>query len=131
MPGINGRSKATMGVADWMMGFRQNGHAEQIGDFLDFVYSEKNVLDFSREYSLLPVTTSASETMAGSKEDADLDQFLDELPNSELYPFGKTSWASVSADIKEQIGKAVGPKGNPGAVLGNLQRAAVSADNSA
>ena len=48
-----------MGVADWMTAFKQNGHRDQIGDFLDFVYSEKNVLAFSREYDLLPVTTSA------------------------------------------------------------------------
>ncbi|MGP4046419.1 extracellular solute-binding protein [Streptomyces sp. 2A115] len=131
MPGISGRSKATMGVADWMMAFKQNGHAEQIGDFLDYVYSERNVLAFSREYDLLPATTSASETMAGAKEDADLVQFLDELPNSELYPVGKTSWASVNADIKTQIGKALSPKGNPEATLGQLQRAAVSAESSA
>ncbi|MEV0225772.1 extracellular solute-binding protein [Streptomyces sp. NPDC050704] len=124
MPGVDGRAKATMGVADWMMAFKQNDHAEQIGDFLDFVYSDKNVLAFSREYDLLPVTASASDAMAGAEEDADLVQFLDELPNSELYPVGKTSWASVSADIKQQIGKAVSPKGNPASILGQLQRAA-------
>ena len=129
MPGVDGRSKATMGVADWMMAFKKNGHAEQVGDFLDYVYSEKNVLEFSREYDLLPVTTSASEAMAADKSDADLVDFLDELPNAELYPVGKTSWASVSADVKRQIGKAVSPEGNPAAILGQLQRAAAAAEN--
>ncbi|MCX4906615.1 ABC transporter substrate-binding protein [Streptomyces sp. NBC_00878] len=129
VPGINGRSKATMGVADWMTAFRKPGHAEQVGDFLDYVYSDKNVLAFSREYDLLPVTTSASETMAADRSDADLVDFLGELPNAELYPAAKTSWASVSAAIKQRIGKAVSPKGNPSAILGRLQRTAVAEES--
>ncbi|MFE9768806.1 extracellular solute-binding protein [Streptomyces sp. NPDC005808] len=131
MPGADGLSKSTLGVADWMMAFKQNGHAEQVGDFLDFVYSDKNVLDFSREYDLLPVTTSASEAMAADSEDQDLAPFLDELATAELYPVGKTSWAGVSADIKTQIGKAVEESGSPAAVLGSLQAEADAADNAA
>ncbi|MFF3487546.1 extracellular solute-binding protein [Streptomyces sp. NPDC002701] len=129
MPGAAGRSKSTMGVADWMMAFKKNGHREQIGDFLDYVYSEKNVLEFSHEYDLLPVTTSASEAMAADAGDADLVGFLDELPNAELYPVGQTSWAGVSADIKREIGAAVGDRGSPAQVLGRLQRGAVTAQN--
>ncbi|GGX47089.1 solute-binding protein [Streptomyces fructofermentans] len=129
VPGINGRSKATMGVADWMMAFKKNGHAKEIGEFLDYVYSEKNVLAFSHAYDLLPVTTSASDAMAADKDDADLQGFLKELPNSELYPVDKTSWATVSAEIKQRVGKAVSPQGSPAAVLGQLQRAAEAADS--
>jgi multiple sugar transport system substrate-binding protein len=131
MPGVNGRAKSTMGVADWMMAFKQNGHKDQIRDFLDYVYSEKNVLAFSREYDLLPVTNSAQEAMTGSSGDQDLEPFLQQLPSSELYPVGKTSWAAVSADIKKRIGKAVSPDGSPTAILGQLQRVAVRADSSA
>ncbi|MGW2931475.1 ABC transporter substrate-binding protein [Streptomyces sp. NPDC001156] len=130
MPGADGRAKSTMGVADWMTAFRQGGHQDQIRAFLDYVYDEKNVLALSREYDLLPVTSSAQETMAASPKDADLSPFLEELPTSELYPAGKTSWAGVSADIKQQIGRAVGPGGSPAAILGGLQRSAVTADNS-
>ncbi|GGX63582.1 solute-binding protein [Streptomyces minutiscleroticus] len=129
MPGVDGKAKSAMGVADWMTAFKQNGHREQVGDFLDFVYSEKNVLAFSREYDLLPVTTSASEAMAADEDDQDLMPFLEELPGSELYPVGRTSWAEVSAAIKKQIGSAVAPNGNPEAVLGQLQRTATAADN--
>ncbi|MFG2473998.1 ABC transporter substrate-binding protein [Streptomyces fagopyri] len=124
MPGVNGRAKATMGVADWMMAFKHNGHREQIGSFLDYVYSEKNVLAFSHEYDLLPVTTSASQAMSADANDKELAPFLGELPTSQLYPVGKTSWASVSADIKRDIGKAVAPGGTPAGVLGALQRTA-------
>ncbi|WP_409471239.1 extracellular solute-binding protein [Streptomyces sp. HC307] len=131
MPGVNGESKATMGVADWMLAFKQNGHKEQVGDFLDFVYSEENVLAFSREYDLLPVTHAASEVMSGASEDQDLKPFLDELPLAEFYPVGKTSWAAVSAEVKKRIGSTVEPGGSPSAILGQLQSTATTAESSA
>ncbi|MFJ8199876.1 extracellular solute-binding protein [Streptomyces sp. NPDC096152] len=129
MPGREGAAKATMGVADWMMAFKKNGHRDEIGDFLDFVYSRGNVLDFSRRYDLLPVTTSASEAMAASEEDAKLRPFLEELPLAQLYPVGNTSWAQVSADVKRRIGEAVTPGGSPAGVLGGLQARASSAES--
>lgn len=128
MPGYDGRRHATMGVADWMMAFKQNGHGEEIGDFLDFVYSDENVLDFSREYDLLPVTASASEEMAADPDDVDLHPFLDALPDAALPPVGKTSWADVSAAVKKQIGRAVRPGAKPGVVLEQLQQTASAAD---
>ncbi|RPE42884.1 carbohydrate ABC transporter substrate-binding protein (CUT1 family) [Streptomyces sp. Ag109_O5-1] len=122
---------ASMGVADWMAAFKQNGHAEQVGDFLDYVYSEKNVLAFSREYGLLPVTTSASQAMTYSTrtQDEQLRPFLEQLPSSALYPAGKTSWAAISADIKKQIGTAVTSTGSPTTVLTRLQAEASAADS--
>ncbi|MGW1049342.1 extracellular solute-binding protein [Streptomyces sp. NPDC002521] len=132
MPGRSGKARASMGVADWMMAFKQNGHAEQIGDFLNFAYSKKNVLDFSRQYGLLPVTGSASNAMIDSDAAPDkaLHPFLEQLPTSELYPVGKTSWASVSAAVKQNIGQAVAPDGSPAAVLSRLQATATAADSS-
>ncbi|MEV0182569.1 extracellular solute-binding protein [Streptomyces sp. NPDC050625] len=129
MPGRTGQSRSSMGVADWMMAFKQNGHAEQVGDFLDFVYSKKNVLGFSREYGLLPVTSAASDAMSQSAKDANLHPFLNQLPTSALYPVGKTSWAGVSADIKKTIGQAVTPAGSPVTILNRLQTTATTADN--
>ncbi|MEU5392423.1 ABC transporter substrate-binding protein [Streptomyces tibetensis] len=128
-PGHEGPSRSTLGVSDWMTAFRKNGHRDQVGDFLDFVYSEKNVLAFSREYDLLPVTSSASRTMAASEEDRHLKPFLEELLSSELYPVGKTSWADVASQVKGRIGKAVAPGGSPSGVLGTLQAAATRAES--
>ncbi|GAA2318119.1 extracellular solute-binding protein [Streptomyces hawaiiensis] len=128
-PGHEGPSRSTLGVSDWMTAFRKNGHRDQVGDFLDFVYSEKNVLAFSREYDLLPVTSSASGTMAASEEDRHLKPFLEELLSSELYPVGKTSWADVASQVKGRIGKAVAPGGSPSGVLGTLQAAATRAES--
>ncbi|MEU4652504.1 extracellular solute-binding protein [Streptomyces sp. NPDC023723] len=127
-PGVDGPSQSTLGVTDWMTAFKQNGHQEQVGDFLDFVYSDANVLDFSCRYDLLPVTGSASETMAAADEDQDLKPFLDELVSSELYPVGETSWATVSAAIKKNIGKAVAAGQDPKSVLELLQTTATQAD---
>ncbi|WEP00299.1 extracellular solute-binding protein [Streptomyces sp. FXJ1.172] len=132
MPGRTGKARASMGVADWMMAFKQNGHRDRIGDFLNFVYSEKNVLEFSRDYGLLPVTGSASTAMSDSDAPADkaLHPFLDQLPTSELYPVGKTSWAAVAAAVKQNIGQAVAPGGSPSGVLTRLQATATAADSS-
>ncbi|MEU1850323.1 extracellular solute-binding protein [Streptomyces sp. NPDC019990] len=128
-PGKEGTTTSTLGVADWMTAFRANGHREQVGDFLDFVYSEKNVLAFSREYDLLPVTSSASATMASSGRDRHLRTFLAELPASDLYPADKTSWADVSAQVKQRIGATVAPGGSPSGVLGRLQATASRAES--
>ena len=58
------------------------------------------------------------------RRDADLQPFLEELPVSELYPVGETSWPEVSAAVKKHIGQAVAPGGNPAAVLTQLQSTA-------
>ncbi|MFF3330332.1 extracellular solute-binding protein [Streptomyces sp. NPDC002888] len=129
MPGKDGASKATMGVADWMMAFKKNGHQDQIGEFLDFVYSKQNVLTFSRTYDLLPVTESASAAMSTDEEDKDLRPFLEELPLSALYPVAKTSWAEVNAAVKQRIGQAVTSGGSPATVLSRLQATATAADS--
>ncbi|WP_443732170.1 extracellular solute-binding protein [Streptomyces musisoli] len=131
MPGRTGKARASMGVTDWMMGFKQNGNADRIGDFLDFVYAQKNVLDFSRTYGLLPVTGSASNAMSasGAATDKALHPFLEQLPTSELYPVGKTSWAAVAAAVKQNIGQAVTPGGSPSGVLTRLQSTATAADS--
>ncbi|MER7000220.1 extracellular solute-binding protein [Streptomyces sp. NPDC000410] len=111
LPGTNGESRPSMGVTDWMMGFKQKGHGKEIGRFLDFAYNDANVLAFSDRYDILPVTATASQAMEADPEHKDLREFLTALPTSELYPFGETSWAKVSASVKKNIGQAVAPGG--------------------
>ncbi|MFF5895498.1 ABC transporter substrate-binding protein [Streptomyces argenteolus] len=128
LPGIDGPTKGSMGVADWMMGFKQNGHRTEIGKFLDFAYDDENVLSFADRYDLLPVTSSASAAMEADSKHESLHEFLSALPNSQLYPFGKTSWAQASETIKEKIGSAVAPGGSPEAVLTGIAAEARQAD---
>ncbi|MGW6454474.1 extracellular solute-binding protein [Streptomyces sp. NPDC055078] len=129
-PGRFGKPKAALGVADWVMGFKQNGHRAEIGKFLNFLYTDKNVIDFAAQNALLPVTVSASEAMAADPEHADLKEFLSELPSAVLPPVGRTSWAAVSDQIKRDIGKAVEPDGDPRDVLEDIAQKAAAAEGS-
>lgn len=129
LPGITGKPKSAMGVADWIMGFKQNGHRSEIGKFLDFVFSDKNVLDFAGQNDLLPVTVSASEAMEQNPKHQDLREFLEELPTSVLPPVGKTSWAKVSESIKKNIGTAMEQGTEPKDVLGRIGRDATVAEH--
>ncbi|MER7110239.1 extracellular solute-binding protein [Streptomyces sp. NPDC000229] len=128
MPTPDGEPRPAMGVADWMMAFKQNGHRKEIGAFLEYVYQDKNVLAFSDQYDILPVTSTASAAMREDPKHKDLWPFLDELPTSELYPVGRTSWAKVSESVKKNIGKAVAPGGDPDAVLAGIARDARDAE---
>ncbi|MCF3964146.1 extracellular solute-binding protein [Streptomyces fuscigenes] len=131
MPGKDGKAKNSMGVADWMMAFKQNGHAKEIGEFLDFAYDDKNVMDFVKQYDLLPVTYSANTLMAADKGHNDLREFQKTLGASELYPFGKSSWSQVSDTIKKNIGKAVEPGADPQQILTKISKDANAADAAA
>jgi multiple sugar transport system substrate-binding protein len=128
VPGRSGPAESTMGVNDWMMAFSKPGHKKQVGDFLNSVYSDKNVLAFSREYGLLPVTTSASDTMSADRQDEGLWPFLEQLPLARTYPVGKRSWTQVNEDIKKDIGSTVAPNGDPSATLERLQERASKAE---
>ncbi|MEE1929665.1 extracellular solute-binding protein [Streptomyces sp. TRM 70351] len=131
LPGRLGAASATMGVADWIMGFKQNGHREEIGAFLDFVFSVEQHYAFTERYDLLPVTTSASDRMSEDDVHRDLRPFLEQLPVAEFYPVDKVSWAQTSQDIKNAIGEAVAPGGSPENVLGSLQRKAWAEESAA
>lgn len=113
-----GEVPPNVGVADWMMAFKQNGHRDEIGKFLEFVYRDKNLSDFAGRYHLLPSTVSASRTMAGTSgmDPNDL-QFLNALRGAQLYPVNDPSWVVISDTIKRNIGRAVDPGGDPKAVL--------------
>ncbi|WP_256090405.1 extracellular solute-binding protein [Actinacidiphila rubida] len=127
LPGKQGPSTDTLGVADWMMAFKQNGKKEADGKFLQFVYQEKNAVKFLDEYGLLPVTTSALQTMQDDPKYADLKKFLALLPDAVFYPVNKTSWGPVSDEVKRSIGQAV--HADPKDVLSKLQVDASGLDN--
>jgi multiple sugar transport system substrate-binding protein len=126
LPGETGPSTNTLGVADWMMAFKQNGNKAADGKFLQYVYEEKNSVQFLNEYGLLPVTTSASQTMRNTPKDADLVQFLKLLPDAVFYPVDKTSWGPVSDAVKKSIGQTM--TSDPKTILSNLQNEAMTLD---
>ncbi|MER7727941.1 extracellular solute-binding protein [Streptomyces sp. NPDC096323] len=128
LPGAEGPTEGSMGVADWIMGFKQNGHRIEMGKFFDFMFSDKNVIEFADKYDLLPVTDSASASMESDPQFKPLRKFLATLSSAEFYPVGKTSWAQASESIKENIGKAVEPGANPESVLQHIAQEATAAE---
>ncbi|MER6779961.1 extracellular solute-binding protein [Streptomyces sp. NPDC000659] len=129
MPTADGTEHPTMGVADWVMAFK-NGHRKESGKFLDYLYEAKNVTAFTNKYDLLPVTTTGYRAMDASTGGSatQLKTFLQALPNARLYPVGKKSWAGVSEDVKQNIGKSVQPGGQPAKVLEDIAESARRAD---
>ncbi|MFE1415708.1 extracellular solute-binding protein [Streptomyces sp. NPDC085524] len=129
LPTADGSDPQAMGVADWVMAFK-NGHRKESGAFLDYLYEPQNVTAFTAKYDLLPATTSGYRAVESGTGGAapQLKTFLTALPNAKLYPVGKKSWAGVSEDIKEKIGTAVQPGGQPAKVLEEIATAARSAD---
>ncbi|MFD9410496.1 extracellular solute-binding protein [Streptomyces sp. NPDC059989] len=129
MPTADGTEHSAMGVADWVMAFK-NGHRKESGKFLDRLYETKNVTAFTNTYDLLPATTSGYRAMANGTTGSapQLKTFLDALPTSKLYPVGKKSWAGVSEDVKQNIGKSVQPGGQPAKVLEDIATAARAAE---
>ncbi|MFG3056124.1 extracellular solute-binding protein [Kitasatospora sp. NPDC048239] len=113
----------SLGVADWMMAFKANGHKNEIKKFLSFVYTKDNQLKFDEAYNLLPVTQDAFTAMTSDGRHEDLKQFAAGLTNASFYPFGDPAWADVSNRIKAGIGGAV--TGDAKQVLEGLQDAAV------
>ncbi|MEV4616951.1 extracellular solute-binding protein [Kitasatospora sp. NPDC049258] len=125
IPGKDGPLKSTLGVADWVMAFKKNGHQQQVKAFLDYAYSKQNTLKFDELYNLMPVTKDTlAEMQTGGKHD-DLKPFFDLLPTASFYPLGDTTWDAVSAEIKKSVGTAV--KDDPAKVLADLQKKAKDA----
>lgn len=128
LPGRGGPADSTLGVADWIMAFRQRGHREEAGKFLEFVFRERHHYAFVTEYGLLPVTNTASRRMREDDEQRRLRDFLGQLPTAEFYPVDKVSWGEVSTELKRTVGETAAPGADPRRVLGRIQRRARAAD---
>ncbi|MFI1659864.1 ABC transporter substrate-binding protein [Streptomyces sp. NPDC020472] len=124
IPGKSGALTSTLGVADWMMAFKDGGHKEEVRKFLDFAYSKENTLKFDETYNLMPVTEDTLQEMTTNGKHKDLEPFFALLPNAVFYPLGDTTWDAVSAEIKKSGGTAVN---DPAKVLGELQKKAEAA----
>ncbi|MEZ0065067.1 multiple sugar transport system substrate-binding protein [Streptacidiphilus sp. MAP12-20] len=117
-----GQTSQTMGVGDWIYGFKSGGHAAQIKAFLNFAFQKDNQVKFDEEYNLLPVTNDAVTQV--STDVPALVPFLKALPNAQFVPVSIPAWDTVNAQVKTQIGGALK---DPQTVLTTLQTAATSA----
>ncbi|MCX5126726.1 extracellular solute-binding protein [Streptomyces sp. NBC_00347] len=129
VPGRDAKTPPAPGVVDWIMAFKRNGHPEELGTFLNFVFSDENVREFATRNNLLPVTMSVTGQMRAAERYRDLWKFLDELPASQLPPVNKTSWTLVSASTKRNIGSAMTPGGSPAKALRQIADDAKKAES--
>jgi multiple sugar transport system substrate-binding protein len=120
IPGKTGPLSSTLGVCDFTAAFKNGGTSKQaaIKKFLDFAYQDKYQIQFDKEYSLLPATTSAVNSL---QSDQTFAPFLKALPNAVQYP-SDTAWAAVKTQIQQTIGTAI--TGNPKNVLSTIEATA-------
>ncbi|MFE0735951.1 extracellular solute-binding protein [Streptomyces sp. NPDC058855] len=119
-----GEVPPSVGVADWMMAFKREGNRELAGEFLEFVYQDKNLNEFAGRYHLLPSTVTATQTSKDAAADPSGEQFLKALRGARLYPVNEPSWLQVSNIIKRNIGQAVAPSADPKTVLKDIAQQA-------
>jgi multiple sugar transport system substrate-binding protein len=112
---------STLGVADHMMVFNNEGNTEAAKAFLDFFYTTDNYVSFVDTEGFLPVTTSGSEAMAPNFSPEE-QPFLEALPTAKFYPSSIPAWGAVQGAVQQEIGEAV--EGDPAEVLGDLQATA-------
>ena len=123
MPTKAGGEPQTYGVTDYLMAFKKDGNQEAVKAFYDLYYQPEQVNKFIKAEGFLPVTTSGLKEFSS---DESLKVYLDTLPNAHLTPTDDPGWDKVKLAVQQSIGKAVGPKGDPQAVLDELQKQAES-----
>ncbi|MGW2107842.1 ABC transporter substrate-binding protein [Streptomyces sp. NPDC001948] len=130
-PKKNGGAAPPVGVSDWLMAFRRNGHRKECGAFLSFLYGGKSARTYGGGQSVLPVTYSASDAAAGKSAERPLLPFIEQLEEAQFAPVNMRSWPAVRGAIRTDVGQAVMKGGDPESVLTGLDRSAVKADMAA
>lgn len=123
MPTKAGGDPQTYGVTDYLMAFKKDGNQAAVKAFYDLYYQPDQVNAFIKAEGFLPVTTSGVKEFSS---DPDLKVYLDTLPAAHLTPTDDPGWDKVKLAVQQSIGKAVGPDGDPQAVLDDLQKQAES-----
>lgn len=109
---------ATLGTADHVIVFANEGNTEAARALLDVVYATDNHVAFVGAEGFLPVTSSG---IAASRATLPAEQaaFLDVLPAARFYPADDPAWTTVQSAVQVQIGQAIA--GDAATVLGELQ----------
>jgi len=118
MPTKDGSAAQTYGVTDYLMAFKKTGNQAALKAFYDLYYQPDEVNTFIKAEGFLPVTQSGVQQFSS---DPALKVYLETLPNAHLTPTDDPGWDKVKLAVQQSIGAAVGPAGDPKAVLGALQ----------
>jgi multiple sugar transport system substrate-binding protein len=123
MPTSDGSAAQTYGVTDYLMAFKKPGNQAAVKAFYDLYYQPDQVNAFIKAEGFLPVTQTGVQQFSS---DPNLKVYLDTLPNAHLTPTDDPGWDKVKLAVQQSLGAAVGPKGDPKAVLDALQKQAES-----
>ncbi|HWL99624.1 MAG TPA: extracellular solute-binding protein [Nocardioidaceae bacterium] len=113
----------TLGVTDFLMGFKQPGNTEPVSKFMSFVFEQERYVEFIKSEGFLPTTQSASEQMA---DDPIAGPGIELLPKARFYPTTDPAWNQVQTGVQSQLGTAMEPDADPAEVLAQLQQEAMS-----
>ncbi|WP_040166037.1 extracellular solute-binding protein [Microbacterium gorillae] len=98
-------SPMTLGVADQLMAFKNDGNADKkaaITKFFDYFFSADVYTNWVQTEGFLPTTKSGSEKLAS---DEALKPFLDVLPNAKFYPSTNAKWSAADSAFKSLFGQ--------------------------
>ncbi len=123
MPSNTGEEPKSYGVTDYLMAFKKDGNAEAVKAFYDLYYQPDQVNTFIENEGFLPVTQSGVEKFSSN---ADLKVYLDTLTGVQLTPTDDPKWDTTKLAVQQELGAAVGPDGDPKAILDDLQEQAES-----
>jgi multiple sugar transport system substrate-binding protein len=123
MPSGDGAAPQTYGVTDYLMSFKKPGNEAAVKAFYKLYYSPSEINTWIKAEGFLPVTTSGLKLFSS---DPKLKVYLDTLPNIHLTPTDDPEWDKIALTIKQNIGLAVAPNGDPKKFLDDLQAQAVA-----
>jgi multiple sugar transport system substrate-binding protein len=118
MPSGDGAAAQTYGVTDYLMSFKKPGNEAAVKAFYKLYYSPSEINTWIKAEGFLPVTQSGLKEFASN---ASLKVYLDTLPNIHLTPTDDPEWDKIALTIKQNIGLAVAPNGDPKKFLDDLQ----------
>ncbi|WP_165986103.1 extracellular solute-binding protein [Streptomyces sp. YIM 98790] len=123
-PAMRGGAAVPAGHSDWLLGFKEHGHAEEIGRFLTFLYDAENVARANAQNGSVPATESAGQMLRASDEFEQLWDFIDQMPGAQLQPVNKSTWLPLRGEIQQRLATAIEPDSDVEAVLRELQTTA-------
>jgi multiple sugar transport system substrate-binding protein len=121
MPTKDGSAPQTYGVTDYLMAFKKAGNQDALKAFYQLYYSPDQSNTWIKSEGFLPVTKSGLTSFADNPA---LKVYLDTLPNVHLTPTDDPTWDKIKTAVQQNLGTAVGPNGDPKAVLDQLQKTA-------
>ncbi|WP_175541223.1 extracellular solute-binding protein [Streptomyces aidingensis] len=128
-PAMKGGAAVPAGHSDWLLGFREHGHAEEIGRFLTFLYDPENVARANAQNGSVPATESAGQMLRASEEFERLWEFIDQMPGAQLQPVNKDNWLPLRGEIQQRLAAVLEPDTDVAEVMRGLQATAAELES--